>query len=165
MRAAPWRGQTQEVIGIAWDDGRIASGSIDTTIRVRAASSGRTLFVLSEPAGADVNGVAFSPGGERLAAANQDGIVRVWDLKRRRIARRLRRHDGWSRGVSWSPDGRLLASSGSDGEVRIWSPRGGKELRALQGAAAEVWSVAWSPDGKALASGAGDGTVRLWTFR
>jgi WD40 repeat protein len=161
---AAWRGHTLEVIAAAWFDHRIASGSIDATVRVRD-EGGRPRKSMSDPGGADVNGLAWSPDGKELAAANQDGGIRLWDPEDGKLRGRLLRHDGWARGVAWSPDGRTLASSGQDGMVRLWNPKTKKQLRAYRSASSDTWAVAWSPDGNRLASGNGDGTVRLWTVR
>jgi len=155
-----WSGHTLEVIAVAWSDD-IASGSIDSTVRVRDAG-GHVRAVLSDRAGADVNGLAWSPDGSTLAAANQDGGVRLWDPRDKKLVARLLRHGGWSRGVAWSPDGRTLASSGQDGMLRLWDPDAKKQLHAYRSAASDTWAVAWSADGTRLASGNGDGTVRVW---
>jgi WD40 repeat protein len=159
-RDRPAKRHSAEVIAVAWshDGDRLASGSIDATIRVGTAEFG-------EPQGADVNGVAWSPDDSRIAAANQDGVVRVWDVAHRRLVRRLRGHTGWTRGVDWSPSGKLIASSGADGTIRIWDAGDGKELRVLRAGRLEAWTVAWSPDGRRLASGDGDGDVRIWGLR
>jgi WD40 repeat protein len=156
-------GHTAEVIAASWspDGRRLASGSIDATVRIRDRES----ETLTRPEGADVNGVAWSPDGRRLAAANQDGVVRVWDVDSRKVGLRLRGHEGWTRGIDWSPNGDLLASSGADGTVRIWDAESGKELRSVKAGGQEAWSVAWSPDGRRLASGDGDGTVGIWGLR
>jgi WD40 repeat protein len=158
--AAMWAGHTQEVIAVAWND-EIASGSIDSSVRVRDGD-GHVQAVLSESAGADVNGLAWSPDGSTLAAANQDGGIRLWDPKDKKLVGRLLRHDGWARGVAWSPNGRSVASSGQDGMVRLWDPKEKKQLRAFRSGPADTWAVAWSPDGKRVASGNGDSTVRIW---
>jgi WD40 repeat protein len=155
-----WSGHTLEVIAVAWSND-IASGSIDSTVRVRD-EDGDVRAVLSDRAGADVNGLAWSPDDSTLAAANQDGGIRLWDPKERKLAGRLVRHEGWARGVAWSPDGGTLASSGQDGRVRLWDPEAKKQLRAYRSARSDTWAVAWSADGKRLATGNGDGTVRVW---
>jgi WD40 repeat protein len=149
-----------EVIAVAWSHhgDRLASGSIDATVRVGSERFG-------EPNGEDVNGIAWSPDDKRIAAANQDGVVRIWDVERRKVVLRLRGHTGWTRGVDWSPNGELIATSGADATVRIWDGDDGKELRVLPAGRQETWAVAWSPDGKRLAAGDGDGTVRIWGLR
>ena len=154
---------TAEVIAVAWshDGDRLASGSIDATVRIVDGMPVR----FGEPSGADVNGLAWSPDDERLATANQDGVVRVWDVGDRKIVLRLRGHEGWTRGVAWSPNGKLLLTSGADGTARLWDADSGKELRSVKAGASEAWAVAWSPDGQRFATGDGDGSVRIWGVR
>jgi WD40 repeat protein len=69
---------------------------------------------------ARVLALAFSPCGELVASAAQDGSLRVWDT---RSGVELRRFD--LRGVSatavcFSPDGQSLFSGSSDGLIRTW---------------------------------------------
>ena len=58
-------------------------------------------------------------GPHRMATASRNGIVRRWDVTRRRVEHRLEGADGWSRPVALSPAAELLASSGVDGVIRL----------------------------------------------
>jgi tetratricopeptide (TPR) repeat protein len=60
------------------DSRRIASGSLDGTVRVWDAAGGQELLSLQGRSG-QVHGVAFSPDGGRLASLSDDGTVRVWE--------------------------------------------------------------------------------------
>ena len=68
-----------------------------------------------------VETVAFSPNGQTLASASDDGAVRLWDVRgHRALGAPLRGRKGAVLGVAFSPDGRTLASGGDDGTVRLW---------------------------------------------
>jgi WD40 repeat protein len=58
---------------------RVATASIDTTVRLFEAESGREILVLRGHCGA-VSAVAFSPDGTRLASMSFCDGVRVWAL-------------------------------------------------------------------------------------
>lgn len=109
--------------------------------------------------------VAWSPAGDRLASAGEDGTVRIWAQGAGGVweaARVIQAHEGGATAVAWSPDGARLASAGKDGAVRVWDADSGAALLALEGHAGPVWDVAWSPAGDQLASAGADGTLRTW---
>ena len=79
----------QRVVGaVAWDASgtRIASGSLDSTVRVWDASTSENLQTLE---GTEVlegleiafSTVSWSPSGTRIAAGSADGLVRIWESR------------------------------------------------------------------------------------
>jgi WD40 repeat protein len=68
-----------------------------------------------------VNDLEFSADGSRLATANGDGSIRLYDADTGRQQLELRGHAGSVANVSFSPDGRWLASYGAEGTVRVWA--------------------------------------------
>jgi serine/threonine protein kinase len=105
--------------------------------------------------------VAFSPDGNTLALAIDDGTIKLYDPKAGRVRATLRGHKGpvWS--VDFSKNGELLGSASDDGTVKLWDPAKGKELRTLKHDSS-VRAVAFAPDGKRLATGSRDGSVLIW---
>jgi WD40 repeat protein len=109
-----------------------------------------------------VNGMAFSPNGQRIASSSADGTIRVWDTTSGKEVVTLKANKKEVRSVCFSPDGKRLVSAGLDGTLRIWSPAEGKLLITLKGHEGGATCVAFSPDGKTIASGGADKEVRLW---
>jgi WD40 repeat protein len=83
-------------------DGRsLASGSLDTTVRLWDAVTGKVVRALSGHA-KGVLSVAFNPDGRSLASASEDGTVRLWDVASGRcLAVLLSTPEGW---VSYIPE-------------------------------------------------------------
>jgi WD40 repeat protein len=94
-----------------------------------------------------LQGVAWSPDGQRLAVAvGNDVKLLTSNLE---ITSQFQGHTAKVNRVAWSSDGTKLASASDDTSVRIWdvvvgSPTFGNTLSILQHTH-EVYSVAWSP--------------------
>jgi WD40 repeat protein/tRNA A-37 threonylcarbamoyl transferase component Bud32 len=152
-------------------DGRLVAGSLMELpkgpgppayrVRVWDAGSGRqvaefdpqTFTMFRMP-------VTFSSDGRLLATAGYDmrveqGQVRIWDMKSRRLAHSLPAAGdppiGPCLAVALSPDGRLAAAGGGDWQVHVWDLATGAEKFRL----AHLRSVSqlrFSRDGRRLAS-------------
>jgi len=76
-----------------------------------------------------IRGLSFSPNGEFLASASDDGTIRLWALSARsaeseEVERRLpplAQHDGVVWDVAFDSSGQQLATAGADGTLRVWN--------------------------------------------
>lgn len=170
------------LIDAVWspDGTRIATAAADASVTVwsvpiapegdgaeephGSARTGRELITLPCRAEA-VNGIAWSPSGDRIATAGADGLGRVWlvpeeageagDLAGGQLLFSLSGHSDEVRGVAWSPDGEWLATTSADGTARLWDAATGEALLALRSLSGELQNVAWSPSGDRLVAGGG----------
>ena len=123
------------------DGRRLASASLDDTIRLWDAATGQPI---GEPLRGPDNAVrgvdtlvavvAFSPDGRRLAWTNGDKTIRLWDAATGQpIGEPLRGHDHGVTSVAFSPDGRRLASGSADKTIRLWDAATGRPIGVLSG--------------------------------
>src|SRR5262249_16603567 len=122
----------------------------------------------------EVNGVAFSPDGERLASAGGDGTIKIWNSRTGVVVQTLpHAHAKSVVAVAFHPDGRCLASAGADELVKVWDLTTGPKAQEVFRGPSDVIvrkfgaadAVAFRPpDGRQLAVGS-NGAVRVWDWK
>jgi WD40 repeat protein len=105
--------------------------------------------------------VGLSPDGHRLASANQDGTVHIFDTVDGSDRTVLRGHQGPVFGVAFSPDGGRVATASQDGTIRVWHTDGTTAF-TLPGHPGGARTVRYSADGRWLVSTGTDETLRIW---
>ncbi|MET0993064.1 MAG: TIR domain-containing protein, partial [Mycobacterium sp.] len=120
-----------------------------------------TRKIIDAGAGSVVNGVAFSSFDNRLASADSDNTVRLWDAETGEPQGELKGHTGWVFDVAFSPAGNRLASASADHNVRLWDVDTSQSLDPLPHPD-QVLDVDFDPEGHLLATAGADPTVRLW---
>jgi len=141
----------------------LAQGGGDK-LRLVEPASGRELPTPKvERPNRNVEGLAFSPGGDLLAVTSNQMVMReaTW-LRLWNVATGKECWQKWEpfetfKHVAYSPGGKILATSGRD--IRLWEAATGKELDKLQGGHGPL---AFSPDGKTLATCGPENSVILW---
>lgn len=113
-----------------------------------------------------VASLAFSPAGDLLATAGtvhlgteEDGTVRIWDLKTGEALAVF--ETAGVNALTFSPDGSLLAGAGAGqpAQTIVWDVATFTERQVIEGVSQQV---AFSPDGSLLAVGARDHAVHLY---
>jgi WD40 repeat protein/DNA-binding SARP family transcriptional activator len=140
------------------------------TVAVWNVRTGRLLWRVRNRHGW-VHTVAFSPSGQLLAAAQEDGVVRIYDPSTGRLLRSLTLYGGTAANallpdtLAFAPTG-LLATGTWAGILQLWNPSTGKATgRPTKVAALPVSSIAFDPTGTIVATGGGgDGLAKLWTL-
>jgi WD40 repeat protein len=142
------------------DGNWLASGSVDSTVKIWNRKDGKIILNIKQPAG--ITSIAVSPAGDYLASASYDAKVRVWKVPEGLLVKEFIGHTGTVWSVNFSPDGKTIASCGEDATIKLWNVASGQLVRTFQGHTRNVWDVKFSPDGNTLASGSFDRTVRIW---
>jgi len=171
----PTRKDYSAVTGLAFTaDG--ASFAVAGSGRNVDLRDGRTLEPTRDLEGhiGKVTRVAFSPDGSRLVSGSTDGVVLVWDLRKRRSPPERLQVDADPlvavAVVGAAQD--VVTVSGGAGRLRWWHSRPTQPLGlkltpvpAVDGAACRgvhLDSVAWRPDGAMVAAGDCHGRVHFW---
>ncbi|MDA3643851.1 AAA family ATPase [Saccharopolyspora indica] len=114
-RVRELRKHTAAVRALLWlDDERLVSGGEDGLL-VWDTSAGT---VLTTGDAVQIQKLAWLPDG-RLASADREGRIRLWDLDSGHVITTLSAHDGDVTVLGWRDDG-VLVSAGLDRAVRTW---------------------------------------------
>jgi dipeptidyl aminopeptidase/acylaminoacyl peptidase len=126
--------------------------------------------------GDDVISAEFSPDGQRVVTASNDGTARLWDtLNGKPIGKpmqhgrwktghgaraRLADPQGWVRSAQFSPDGQRVVTVTYWKTARLWDALSGKPIGEPMQHEEEVRSAQFSPDGQRVVSVSAE-TARL----
>jgi WD40 repeat protein len=132
-------------------------------VRVADVATGKLLHELPCPS-AGHGSLRFSSNGAWLVAAQDNGIIQVWDVARGKVVREINSHMGgtyWTADVS--PDGKLVAAVDDNLPlVQVWSLATGKLLPDLYAIQHGPDALAFSRDGKKLATVSSHGAASVW---
>ncbi len=165
-KVTTFRGHTDDVscIAISPDGTRIASGSLDKTVKVWETSSGKERLTFAAHNGA-VRGVSFSPDGKWVVSAGDDKIVRLWDVETGEQSGTFQGegHQNRVTSVVFSSTG-LIASGSWDGDVRVWNSENDEQICSPLEHDYPVTSVAFSADERTLVSASIGARVTVWNL-
>ena len=137
--------------GMAQPDSAMASTGITDGLKPITIGDAKELQHLGGWNKEQVNQLAWSPDGAKLAIASlstNDVLIRDVDGA---FAATLHGHTAGIRGVAFSPDGSLIASASNDNTARVWQI-GNKRQVCIAQHTGQVITVAFSPNGRILAS-------------
>ena len=147
-------GHTERVghVAISADGKRIATASLDHTVRLWDPQTRKALAVLQRPA--PPTWVDFSPDGQRIAVGEQQNALLLWD-----VSAEQRGVPGSFTDFAFLPGGGYVAA-GSAGVIGRWGQDG--RLAASLREEGAVVDLAVSSSGALLADLRKDGVVSVW---
>lgn len=194
MKATPllisWHNDNAPIYSVHFDPngrGRLATAGNDNNVRLwRVESTGEErkvsyLSTLVKHTQA-VNVVRFSPKGEMLASAGDDGNVLLWvpselqtqpplgedrsdDKETWRVKHMCRSSGAEIYDLAWSPDGVFIITGSMDNIARIYNAQTGQMVRQIAEHSHYVQGVAWDPLNEFVATQSSDRSVHIYSLK
>jgi len=101
-------------------------------------------------------------GGDGVVSGSEDGLVRLWDVRREVEVGSVEAHDGPVTDVRVCEFERLVYSSGDDGFVKVWDVRTGRCVREFHAHNDPCSQIALLGNDKFASAGV-DGAVWVWS--
>ncbi len=110
-----------------------------------------------------VNAVAFSPDGQLLASASDDGTVKLWRVSDGELLDTLTGHFKQVTSLAFSHNGEMLTSGSIDRSIKLWRVSDRTLIRSM-GSSEFILGVCFSPDDTQITSGGGYSTneIKVW---
>ena len=161
-----YRGHSDRATAVAWspDSKEVVSGSLDTTVQVWSATTGKMRLIYRGHTGGIVT-LGWSPDGRFIASSSLDNTIQVWNAATGAHITTYRGHRLPAQALSWSPNSRYIVSGSPDQTVQVWDARTGRvryryDGSTIAGARIDnakgmpqdlIFFVAWSHNGKRIA--------------
>lgn len=159
----------------SWDGKYLATGS-NRAAHIFDSDTGRLVATFGRDDGGEPNevvagpdsyvrAVCFSPNGNWLVTGAEDHVVKVWDVRLRKVEHVLAGHGTDIYSVDVSANSEFIISGSGDKRAKLWSLETGKLKRTLggeNGPTDGITSVSVSPTSQHVAAGSLDKIVRVW---
>ncbi|KAH1509019.1 hypothetical protein KXX06_007566 [Aspergillus fumigatus] len=194
MKATPlliaWHNDNAPIYSVHFDPngkGRLATAGNDNNVRlwkVESIGEDRKVTYLSTLVKHTqaVNVVRFSPKGEMLASAGDDGNVLLWvpselqtqpglgedrsdDKETWRVKHMCRSSGAEIYDLAWSPDGVFIITGSMDNIARIYNAQTGQMVRQIAEHSHYVQGVAWDPLNEFVATQSSDRSVHIYSLK
>ncbi len=137
--------------------------SIRDKLHIYDGESWARLYEWSDHEG-EITTLVYSPGGEHLISAADDGEIVIRDGRTGAVAQRLKGHAGAATALAFAPDGSRLVSAGGDPSLVAWDMSSGEELAAYETndeSELKIRDLAVSADGERVIGWYEDGGITV----
>lgn len=157
-RTRVFKGHTDGVMALQFDDNILATGSYDTHIRIWDIKTGECLRVLKGHQ-SGIRCLQFDTDSGILMSGSMDKSIKMWNWRTGEMMRTMTGHAGGI--ISLNFAGGMIASGSQDHTIRVYDTKT-KSAFVLKGHTDWVNSVKLDIPSKTLLSAADDCTVKLW---
>jgi predicted 2-oxoglutarate/Fe(II)-dependent dioxygenase YbiX len=160
----PGNGNAPHHQGYIWtlielEDGRVASGGRDGSIRIWHGD-GELSGALTGHSQSVLGLIEVRPGV--IASISRDRTLRYWDIAEQRCIRSITAHAAAILSIALTSE-RTIATGSADHTICLWS-EDGTLIRSLTGHRGWVWGMV-NVGQDLLASASEDGNVRIWNLK
>ena len=151
-----FKGHSNGVMCLQFEDNVLITGSYDTTIKVWDIETAKVVRTLTGHT-AGIRALQFRDN--RLISGSLDGTVKVWDWKKGTLLRSMDAHDDGVITVNFTQ--RYQASGSKDKNIRVWDYTTNQTF-TLRGHSDWVNNVKIDEASRTLFSASDDLTIRIW---
>jgi F-box/WD-40 domain protein MET30 len=151
-----FKGHTNGVMCLQFDDQILVTGSYDATVKVWDIKTGEVIRTLTGHTGG-IRCLQFDDS--KLITGSLDNSIKVWNWRTGQLIKTLHVHNNGVIGLHMAD--KLLASGSSDNTIMVHDFKNFNRIR-LQGHTDWVNSVKLDPSSRTLLSASDDMTVKLW---
>ena len=133
-------GHNKEVSALSWhpDGSLIATGDSVGNILLWAIRSGQMIHCFQGHI-KKISTLDFHPSnGFELVSGSVDHMIRIWDLRTKKLGTCLPAHSNCISHVGYSSSGEIMISSSYDGDVKVWRTRDHLLLRTVSSSSGTV---------------------------
>jgi cell division cycle 20-like protein 1, cofactor of APC complex len=147
-----------------WSCNNIISIGLENIVYTWSATTNKAFKLYELSSNEIVSSVAWSQSGSLLSVGESTGYVKIWDIEKQKLLRKLKNHDARVASLAWN--GYLVGSGSRDRSIVQTDVRAPSAYTfKLNGHKQEVCGIKWSFDEQVLASGGNDNKVFLWSLK
>lgn len=155
-----FQGHAHQIYSIAFNGDKIATGSMDNTVRIWSASQRKCLAMLQ---GHTALIGTLQLTDNILVTGGSDGRVIVYNLENYECLHRIDAHSNSVTSLQF--DERFIVSAGNDGRIKLWDFETGKRIRDLSERGESIWRLAFTEEKCVILSRRNGKTVmELFTY-
>ena len=137
------------------------SGAADKSVSIWDMRTGLTVQTFYGHLNA-INDTQFSIGGQYVASADSDGVVKVWDIRMVQEIMNVDTGDAIAHCAEFDKTGKILNVGCSDGEIKQITVEKGEVTSTLKAHEGSVSDLVISHDNSMMYSVGGDGEIKTW---
>jgi WD40 repeat protein len=168
------KGHTSRITVLCFspDSSKLASASLDGTVRLWDIIAGKEIMKLETSEGYEVVR-SFTASGNQILTTTKSGLTRIWDLNSGSVVfskECLAKSNRQVKSYLTMDNTRIISTAWFNDKqdeqtrVRVWHSETGQELMAFEEHRSVVMAVAVAPAGDIIASGSNDGMLILWNL-